>query len=319
MVKPILEWESRLGRRVKLRDLHILSTVVQWGSMAKGAAHLGMSQPSVSQAIAGLEAALRVRLLDRRPSGVEPTIYARALLKRGHVVFDELKQGIRDIEFLADPTVGEVRMGCPESMTAGFVPAILDRVSRHNPHIVVHVVNAQTVEQELRELRERRVDLMMGVLLRPLANDDVNIEVLCRDEHVVAAGTHSQWARRRKIEVSELMSERWILFPSDALVTSYLAKAIATKGWEMPRASVTSFSFHVRMQLLSTGRFLTIMLGSVLRHNAERWSLKALPVDLGTPPVPISLVTLKNRTLSPVVEHLIGHIREVATSMAKIR
>jgi len=189
-----------------------------------------------------------------------------------------------------------------------------------NPSFGGPLVSTRTViEQELRELRERRVDLMMGVLLRPLANDDVNIEVLCRDEHVVAAGTHSQWARRRKIEVSELMSERWILFPSDALVTSYLAKAIATKGWEMPRASVTSFSFHVRMQLLSTGRFLTIMLGSVLRHNAERWSLKALPVDLGTPPVPISLVTLKNRTLSPVVEHLIGHIREVATSMAKIR
>jgi DNA-binding transcriptional LysR family regulator len=204
-------------------------------------------------------------------------------------------------------------------MTAGFVPAILDRVSRHSPHIVVHVVNAQTVEQEFRELRERRVDLMMGVLLRPLANDDVNMEVLCRDKHVVAGGTSSQWARRRKIELSELMNEPWILFPSEALVTSYLAKAIGAKGWEMPRASVTSFSFHVRMQLLSTGRFLTIMLGSVLRHNAERWSLKALPVDLGTSPVPVSLFTLKNRTLSPVVEHLIGHMREVATSMAKVR
>ena len=174
-------------------------------------------------------------------------------------------------------------------------------------------------KQEFRELRERRVDLMMGALLRPLANDDVSMEVVCEDKYVVAAGTSSQWARRRKIELSELISQRWILFPPDALITSHLAAAIRTKGWEIPRASVTSFSFHVRMQLLSTGRFLTIMLGSVLRHNAERWSLKALPVDLGIPPVPISLFTLKNRTLSPVVEHLVGHIREVATSMARIR
>src|SRR5262245_9422589 len=317
MVKPILEWENRLGRRVKLRDLHILSTVVEWGSMAKGASHLGMSQPSVSQAIAGLEGALRVRLLDRSPHGVEPTIYARALLKRGHVVFDELKQGIRDIEFLADPTVGEVRVGCPESMTAGFVPAILDRMSQHNPHIVVHLVTAQTVEQEFRELRDRKVDLMLGALLRPLSNDDVHMEVLYRDKHVVAAGACSKWARRRKIELAELMIERWIHFPPEALITSYLGAALRAKGLKMPRESVTSFSFHVRMQLLATGRFLTIMLGSVLRHNAERWSLKALPVDLGTPAVPISLFTLKNRTLSPVVEHLIGHIREVATSMAK--
>ena len=91
-----------------------------------------------------------------------PRIYARALLKHGHVVFDELRQGIREIEFLADPTIGEVRIGCPESMTAAFVPAIIDQLSRQYPHVVVHVVNAQTAEQEFRELRERSVDLMVG-------------------------------------------------------------------------------------------------------------------------------------------------------------
>src|SRR5690349_1210672 len=102
------EWERRIGRRLRLRDLHILSTVVQWGSMAKAATDLGVSQPSVSEAIANLEAALRVRLLDRSSRGVEPTMYAQALLKRGRVVFDELQQGIQDIEFLSDPTTGEV-------------------------------------------------------------------------------------------------------------------------------------------------------------------------------------------------------------------
>src|SRR4029434_2721807 len=99
-------------------DLHILSAVVQWGSMAKAATHLAMSQPAVSEAIASLENALRVRLLDRSSKGIEPTIYADALLKRGHVVFDELRQGIRDIEFLADPKAGEVRVGCPETLAA---------------------------------------------------------------------------------------------------------------------------------------------------------------------------------------------------------
>src|SRR3954453_3416016 len=102
--------QSHVARRLKLRDLHILSTVVQWGSMAKAASHLAMSQPAVSESIANLEDALRVRLLDRSTRGIEPTLYARALLKRGHVVFDELRQGIRDLEFLANPTIGEVRV-----------------------------------------------------------------------------------------------------------------------------------------------------------------------------------------------------------------
>src|SRR5215475_8618578 len=120
-----IELDQRIGRRLKLRDLQILSNVVQQGSMAKAAASLRMSQPTVSEAIANLEAALKVRLLDRSPKGVEPTIYAQALLKRGHVVFDELQQGLRDLEFLANPTVGEVRIGCPENLSAGFVPEII--------------------------------------------------------------------------------------------------------------------------------------------------------------------------------------------------
>src|SRR5262245_48423487 len=115
------DWERRIGRRVTLRDLHILTVVVRWGGMAKAASHLAMSQSAVSEAIANLEYAIGVRLLDRKSQGIEPTIYADALLKRGHAVFDELKQGIHDIEFLADPTVGEVRVACPEFVSAGLV------------------------------------------------------------------------------------------------------------------------------------------------------------------------------------------------------
>jgi len=104
MSRASFGWEDRVGRRLKLRDLHILSTVVEWGSMAKGARYPGMSQPAVSEAIAGLEAALRVRLLDRSPRGVEPTIYARALLKHGHMAFDELREGIKKSNSCPIPT-----------------------------------------------------------------------------------------------------------------------------------------------------------------------------------------------------------------------
>src|SRR5215831_13057056 len=84
-----IDWEGQLGRRLKLRDLHVFSVVVERGSMAKAAAHLGVSQPAVSEVISDLEHALGVRLLDRSPHGVEPTIYGRVLLKGGTAAFDE--------------------------------------------------------------------------------------------------------------------------------------------------------------------------------------------------------------------------------------
>src|SRR5262245_44489035 len=77
-----IDWESQIGRRLKLRDLHVFSTVVQRGSMAKAARQLGVSHPAVSEVIADLESALGVKLFDRSAQGVEPTIYGDALLKR---------------------------------------------------------------------------------------------------------------------------------------------------------------------------------------------------------------------------------------------
>lgn len=312
MTSPMVNWETRIGRRLKLRDLHILFTVVHWGSMAKGAAHLGMSQPAVSEAIAALEDTLGVRLLDRNPRGIEPTIYARALLQRGNVVFDELKQGIRDIEFLANPTAGEVRIGAPESLMAGFVPAVIDLLSRRYPNVSVCVVAAQPGEQEFRELRERSVDLLLGRLFIPVSDDDVAVEVLCQDAFRVVTGAGSPWARRRKIALAQLLDEPWVSFPANSVVSSYIEEAFHARGLELPKRRVTSFSMQVRLHLLETGRFLTILHDSVLRFNAKQWSLKVLPIDLLVRPMPIAIFTLKNRTLSPVVQLFIDQAHKVA-------
>ncbi len=308
--------EDYIGRRFKLRELYILSAAVQWGSMAKAAAHLAMSQPAVSEAIANLEATLRMPLLDRSPRGIEPTIYARALLKRGTVVFDELRQGIRDMEFLADPATGEVRIGCPESLAAGFVPTVIDEFSRQHPQVVFQVVDANTATLDFRELRERNVDVMIGRISKPFFDDDINLEILFDDRFVIAAGEQSRWARRRKIELSELVSEPWMLALPNNLVRSLLVDVFRARGLDPPREKVISNSQHVRMHLLATGRFLTIIAESQLRFNASRWSFKKLTVDVGILQLPVAAATLRNRTLSPAVQLFIERARAVTSSMS---
>ena len=126
----ISQWEDHIGRRIRLRDLFVFLTVIDRGSMAKAASHLGVSTPSISDLIAGLEHALGVRLLDRSAKGVLPTAYGQALLTQAHAAFDELRLGIRDIESISDPAAGEVRIACSESLMpflvlviAGICPA----------------------------------------------------------------------------------------------------------------------------------------------------------------------------------------------------
>ena len=102
-----MRMNSRTSERMKLRDLKVLLTVAQAGSMGKAAANLNTCQPAISRSIRDLERMLGVRLLDRHAHGVEPTACGRALLNCGNAVFDDLRDGLRAIEFLADPSAGD--------------------------------------------------------------------------------------------------------------------------------------------------------------------------------------------------------------------
>jgi DNA-binding transcriptional LysR family regulator len=315
----IVDWESRIGRRLRLRDLHVFFAVVQAGSMAKAAAHLSVTQPSVSKAIGDLEAALGVRLFDRSPQGVEPTMCGRALLRCGTVVFDELRQGIRNIEFLTDPTAGELKIACPESISPVLL-LIFERFSAQYPRAALDVDegNAPTFASKL---RDRSLDLAL-VRLRGQAGadyeaiDDFDVETLFHDEVVVAAGMQSRWARRRKIDIAELIDERWILTSPDAWNYKIVSEAFRSRGLDMPGIRLKTFSIHLRANLLATGKYIAALPLSVLRLYADRFSLKMLPIDLPIRPWPVAIVTLKNRTLSPVVERFIECAREAAKSIA---
>src|SRR5947209_3467347 len=111
---------DRIGRRMKLQDLHVLMTVVEAGSMRKAAALLNTAQPAVSRAIAELEHAVAVRLLDRTSHGVEPTTYGRALIDGGAAMFDDLSKAIKKIEFLSDPQTGELHIGGGPTVSEGI-------------------------------------------------------------------------------------------------------------------------------------------------------------------------------------------------------
>lgn len=311
MVRRI-DWEDRIGRRLRLRDLHVYFAVVECGSMAKAAAQLGVSQPTVSEVIADLEHTFGVRLLDRVPRGIEPTIYGRALLKRGVAAFDELKQSTRDIAFLADPTVGDLKLGCAESIAASVLSAIIERFAQQYPRIVVHVDDVPSTALEL--LRERKHDLIIARVTRPLVDaDDLHIETLFDDRLVVATAGANPWARRRNIRLAELIDEPWILSPPDTWAYLRLAEAFKALGLGMPKASVVSLSVHLRNHLLAGGRFISAYPKSI----ADRYGHKVLPVDLPPQLWPVVMVTLKNRTLSPIAERFLECGREVAKSIAR--
>jgi DNA-binding transcriptional LysR family regulator len=319
-MRNALDWDSRIGRRVRLRDLHILFAVVQHGSMAKAGALLGMSQSAVSQAIAAIEHALRVPLLDRTSKGVVPTIYGNTLLRRGSAAFDELRLGVQEIEELANPATGEVRIAAAEATAAGIVPPIIERLSQRYPRIRLLVLDAaQSATTDFPELRERRVDFRLAILLRPLEGDvakEYQAEILHYDQICLAVGSSSPWARRRKIDLAELAGEPWIIPLPEGPGGRAVLEAFRARGLPPPHITVTTFSVQLRNFLAMSGRFVVALPLFVVELYGDLFDLKRLPVELPMPQLPYAIVSLKNRTLSPAAELFLACAREVTRSMA---
>jgi DNA-binding transcriptional LysR family regulator len=312
-----MQLSDRIGRRVKLQDLHVLMAVVQAGSMSKAATLLNTTQSAISRSIAELEQAIGARLLDRSAQGVQPTRYGSALLKRGVVIFDELKQGIKDIEFLSDPGSGELRIGGGPTLSEGIVVAVIEKLSPRHPRVVFHVA-AGGMLALFDELRARRIELGFSQL-SGAAPDDMDQEVLFEEPLVVVAGIENSWAHRRKIRLAELIKEPWTWPPPGTAFDMLVVEAFRASGLEPPRATVYAAAINVQTRLATSGRFLAVVPAYTMKGPAKHPSLKVLPVELPTTGRRIGIITLKNRTLSPLAQLFIEAARELAKPLAKMK
>jgi DNA-binding transcriptional LysR family regulator len=309
-----MPWNERIKRRLKLRDLDILMAVVDTGSMGKAANRLAISQPAVSKAIVELEDALGVKLLDRSRRGVVPTAYGLALAKRSIAMFNDLRQGVQDIDFLTDPTKGEIRIGATDPIIVAMISPVIDRLSRQYPGMFFHVVGGDQASLYL-DVAARNVELAICRMIGALP-DDLAAEVLFHDSFAVMTAAHNPLTRRRKLTLAELAHEPWTLFPFDSVFGAMIAEAFRANGHEPPRITVSSLSTTVQNELLATGRFLTVLPGFMLRVAGRNPPLKALPVTLPNAPMPIGIITLKNRTLTPVAQLFIDNVRVRAKPLA---
>jgi DNA-binding transcriptional LysR family regulator len=312
-----MRWEDRIGRRLKLRDLHVLLTVAQCGSMAKAATQLAISHPVVSKAIADLERIVGARLLERNSKGATPTAYGYALIDHGMAAFDELRHAVRRIEFLADPMAGEVRLGTSVILGMGFTAAVVDHFFAKYPRIVTHLLAAES-GVAYRALEERKVDLILIGMFEPALQEQFEAEVLYRERYVVASGVRNPLTRRLRLTLRELLDEPWTLPPTETLTGRVVLEAFRAAGVDLPRAAVVTDSIPARNALSANGRYLTIVPESVFRFSASPAGLKPLRVDMPTARRAVGVVRLKKRTISPSAQLFLQCAREAAKAISKV-
>ena len=226
-----MQVSDRIGRRMKLHDLHVLMAVIQTGSMRKAAGLLNTTQSAISRSIGDLEQTIGARLLDRSPQGIRPTRYGHALLKRCAAVFDELKQGVQEIEFLSNPEVGELLIGSGSAFAEGFVLAVIERLSQRHLRVAYHLVPGALLALH-DQLRARRIDLAFSGDSALATQDDIYAEVLFEEPLAVAASADNPWVRRRRVELADLVNEPWTWSPPGTVVDRLIIEAFRASGLE---------------------------------------------------------------------------------------
>jgi len=184
--------------------------------------------------------------------------------------------------------------------------------------MVFEVVTA-SVAAAHRELAERRVDLAVHRRTEALIEDNMVVEDLFDYDWVVVAEMQNPWTRRRRIELAELADEPWVLPPPNSPIGTFTADAFRASGLRPPRAAVITLSLNLLYRLLRTGRFLTVLPRFIVEPSSKHLPLKALSVDLPNARGTVSIVTLKNRTLSPLAELFIKAARAVTKPLAKAK
>jgi DNA-binding transcriptional LysR family regulator len=311
--------DDQISRRIKLRHLRAVIAVTECGSMARASERLAVSQPVISKTIAELEQLLGVSLFDRVAHGVIPTLYGRALLNRSAAIVDDLNTIVSEQKHLADPTRGELRIGCEENLATGLLPTLIEELSRRYPGLVFELALGDPPTLQRRDLLGRRAEL---AIMRSEAHElDENLEqtVLYDDRLWVVAGANSPWAARRKVSLADLAQERWCLPPPDHPVGALVVKAFDQIGLAPPARTVTVASAQCTSNLIAHGQYLGVLGSLFLRFNPPSVQLKVLPVTFPVAAPPINIVTLKHRALSPVAKMFVEFVRKLANPASKAR
>lgn len=301
-----MQWDDRIGRRLSLRDLSILSATVEAGSMAKAASLLGISQPAISKTIAAIERTMAVQIVKRSSRGIVPTEYGQALLARNHAAFQELKLGLRELVSISEAHTGDLRIAANEVALFGIVGTVIDRLYARSSGIAVTVLPAYTLAEQIRELEQGNVELVIGWLASSLPGNHFETFELFEDTLVVVAGPNNPWRRRRQIELAELIQEPWTFPPAESVSEKSVREVFEASGVELPKAVVSAPSIHIHTRLVIESDFLSLLPRSVVGSINK---MSALPVKLKGGEQSIGIITLKHRALSPIAKIFIEYAR----------
>lgn len=214
---------------VEVRELTYFAVVVEHASITRAAEAIGISQPALTKCMRQLEYRLRVRLLERRASGVKPTMYGEALYARAKLIAAEVARAKAEIEELSGTNAGMLSVGVLPTQAANLLPLASIGLARARPRLRLRVVEKSRADL-LSGLRRGDFDLIVSVIESELAVPDIKQLPLIRDRLTAIVRWGHPAATRKGIVLRDLLPYPWILPPADSSRRSSIERMFKDTG-----------------------------------------------------------------------------------------
>ena len=292
------------------RRLRHFLAVYDLRSIGQAAEKLFITQPALSKSIRQLEEDLEIKLFDRTPLGVVPTVYGDALAQNARVIRSEIRHAETAIANLRGAVKGHVTVGVGPSVASSLLPLATEKLRKSKPGIHLTVTEG-LVDTILPALRRGELDLAVGAWPR-VADSDISADLLIRDRVCVVAGPRHPLARKTKVELSELIEYPWVLPPESQRWRQILEETFFARGLSPPIPSITSNSASFIRTVLLDNFSLSYLPLQSLPVRQRTSTLVALPAEGLARDLEVTISTRERAVLSPASHALIAVLREVA-------
>jgi LysR family transcriptional regulator, cyn operon transcriptional activator len=266
-----------------IRHLRYFLAVAEAGNFSRAADRLGISQPSVSQQMRDLEAALRVPLFQRRGKRILLTPRGLIFQEHARAVLHQLENFLQELNSEPGELRGALRLGVIPVLNVPLVPHLLGFFTADYPAISITVEEISSTEIET-ALEEGRMDVGLGFLTRHSPN--LRYERLCTDEFTLIVAQNHTWANRRVVHFSELHQERLLQLP-DTFVMRRMTDEICRKHQVRPHVLAEMNAIETLLRSLGPLQAAALMPKIALRGRESlklrtvRLQGKRLGVDIG--------------------------------------
>lgn len=291
------------------RRLRHFLAVYELGSIGRACEKLLLTQPALSKSIRQLEDELGVRLFDRTPMGVVPTVFGNALALHAKSIEAQIRNAEAQISSLKGKAQGHVTVGIGPSVARNIMPAATRTLRSLQPDIALTVIEG-LVDDLLPRLRRGELDLMIGSW-PPISDPMFTTEIVLMDRLEVVARNGHPLAGREVLR-NELLTYPWALPPASQKWRQSLDELFLERGLEPPKPQVVSNSASYLQALIRSSDYLSFLPRQLLDVEADD-GLITLDVQMERLEPEISMSFRERALLDASISEVVQVMRSIST------